>query len=313
MKKTIIYIFGPRRLADTYYSNKLMALNQGGWLKIGKTDKHRDNVESKEIALSRIREESHTGIPEVCQIYDAFEYPRQYCKIDDIVRRILTDEIYNLESSKMHNSSVNYEKYEVKAGNEFVYDVKRSQVLNAIAKFEHNLILQNYGTECFDALMQCIKNNAQNAELDLSTEEDLNGICSENSKWIESLWHDIKSKITEHIHTNINIPPGRAYFFIYSSTLKNIMKYVVSYSVRYKLAFVGIETFEGEEGKTIITNKIENNPENHPIKNIEATQGVKCKDKWAWSISTTIDKSKDDLIKWYIDTILSLYRFFEKS
>lgn len=310
MKKTTIYIFGPRRLASAYFSDKPMTLDQGGWLKIGITNKQIKDADSKRVAYWRVNEEVRTGIPEVCQIYDAFEYPLQTSKVDDVIRKILTDRIYNLENSKTHNSSVNSEKYEIKAGNEFVYGVKRSQVLNAIANFEHSLILQYYGSDNFDSLMQCIKSNAQNIELDLSTEEESNN--SENSVWFDALWNDIKKEISKHIDTGISIPPNKPYFLIHSKVLKGTMKYFVSYSVRSKLVFVGVETYAGESGRYAIEQSIESSAKDHPIKHIEATQGIKNKNKWAWSISDTTDKSKEDLHKWYVDTILSLYNFFEE-
>ena len=150
MKRTIIYVFGPKRLSPQYSSNTELKLQEGGWLKIGQTSEENDNIDKWESAMVRINQEVRTGIPEVCQLFEVFEYPEQTGKTDDTVRSLLTDDIYNLECSKVHNQNI--DKYEIRAGREFVYGVTRSQVVNAIAKFERNLILDNYGKEGFDKI-----------------------------------------------------------------------------------------------------------------------------------------------------------------
>ena len=157
MKRTIIYVFGPKRLASLYFANKELELKNGGWLKIGLTSSSDDGMDKRDLAIKRINPESRTGIPEVCQLFDVFEYPEQQGKTDDKIRNILTDDIYNLECSRIHNKEI--EKHEIKAGSEFVYGVTRNQVFNAVAKFEHDLILSEYGKEGFDALMNLIKKN----------------------------------------------------------------------------------------------------------------------------------------------------------
>lgn len=157
MKRTIIYVFGPKRLASLYFANKELELKNGGWLKIGLTSSSDDGMDKRDLAIKRIKPESRTGIPEVCQLFDVFEYPEQRGNTDGKIRNILTDDIYNLECSRTHNKEI--EKHEIKAGSEFVYGVTRNQVFNAVAKFEHDLILSEYGNEGFDALMELIKKN----------------------------------------------------------------------------------------------------------------------------------------------------------
>lgn len=148
MKRTIIYVFGPKRLASLYFANKELEQKSGGWLKIGQTSSSDDGMDKRDVAINRINQETKTGIPEVCQLFDVFEYPEQQGNTDDKIRNILTDDIYNLECSRTHNKEI--EKYEIKAGREFVYGVTRNQVFNAMAKFEHDLILSEYGNEGFD-------------------------------------------------------------------------------------------------------------------------------------------------------------------
>jgi len=63
MKRTIIYIFGPKRLSAKYYENREIRREEGGWLKIGQTTEKDDAVDKRESAMNRIKAETHTGIP----------------------------------------------------------------------------------------------------------------------------------------------------------------------------------------------------------------------------------------------------------
>ena len=288
-----------------------MQLNEGGWLKIGQTKNLDENIEVKDSALNRIRQETRTGIPEVCQIFDVFEYPEMNGNTDDTIREILTDDVYKLESSKKHNSEI--DKYEIKAGVEFVYGVTRRQVLNSIARFEHDLILEYHGNDGFDVLMQCIKNNAKNATQYEIDSDESSVDSNESSPWTDALWASVKNSLISHIKSNISIPKGKPYILIASEAYKGTIAYVAGYSVRYGLASVAIETYGGEESKNMVNEKIMSSSEDNILKTIEAKQGVKNKSKWSWTTSISIDKSSDELSKWYVDTILSFYRFFEKS
>ena len=103
MKRTIIYVFGPKRLAAKYFANDEMAQQEGGWLKIGQTSETDDQKDKWDCAMNRIKAETHTGIPEVCQLYDVFEYPYKAGNNDYVLRTILAEDMYHLECSKMHN------------------------------------------------------------------------------------------------------------------------------------------------------------------------------------------------------------------
>lgn len=54
MKRTIIYVFGPKRLSPQYSSNTELKLQEGGWLKIGQTSEENDNIDKWESAMVRI-------------------------------------------------------------------------------------------------------------------------------------------------------------------------------------------------------------------------------------------------------------------
>ena len=311
MKRTIIYVFGPKRLSPQYSSNTELKLQEGGWLKIGQTSEENDNIDKWESAMARIYNEARTGIPEVCQLFEVFEYPEQTGNTDDAIRSLLTDDIYNLECSKVHNQNI--DKYEIRAGREFVYGVTRSQVLNAIAKFERNLILDNYGKEGFDNLMQMIKdNNSGDSPLEINQDIDPSAEISTNKKseWCDNLWNSVIDKIKSTIGSSISNPKGRPYINFNSPRRKDFF-YDCGYSVRYGITTVTISTLNGEDAKTQMDEFIAKNDVLTQLPNLKLKQGTKQKNKWAWLITDTLDKTDDELVNWFADTILKFYSIFE--
>lgn len=311
MKRTIIYVFGPKRLSPQYSSNTELKLQEGGWLKIGQTSEENDNIDKWESAMVRINQEVRTGIPEVCQLFEVFEYPEQTGNTDDAIRSLLTDDIYNLECSKVHNQNI--DKYEIRAGREFVYGVTRSQVLNAIAKFERNLILDNYGKEGFDNLMQMIKdNNSGDSPLEINQDIDPSAEISTNKKseWCDNLWNSVIDKIKSTIGSSISNPKGRPYINFNSPRRKDFF-YDCGYSVRYGITTVTISTLNGEDAKTQMDEFIAKNDVLTQLPDLKLKQGTKQKNKWAWLITDTLDKTDDKLVNWFADTILKFYSIFE--
>ena len=311
MKRTIIYVFGPKRLSPQYSSNTELKLQEGGWLKIGQTSEENDNIDKWESAMVRINQEVRTGIPEVCQLFEVFEYPEQTGNTDDAIRSLLTDDIYNLECSKVHNQNI--DKYEIRAGREFVYGVTRSQVLKAIAKFERNLILDNYGKEGFDNLMQMIKdNNSGDSPLEINQDIDPSAEISTNKKseWCDNLWNSVIDKIKSTIGSSISNPKGRPYINFNSPRRKDFF-YDCGYSVRYGITTVTISTLNGEDAKTQMDEFIAKNDVLTQLPDLKLKQGTKQKNKWAWLITDTLDKTDDELVNWFADTILKFYSIFE--
>lgn len=311
MKRTIIYVFGPKRLTPQYSSNTELKLQEGGWLKIGQTSEENDNIDKWESAMARIYKEARTGIPEVCQLFEVFEYPEQPGRTDDIIRSLLTDDIYNLECSKVHNQNI--DKHEIRAGREFVYGVTRSQVLNAIAKFERNLILDNYGKEGFDNLMQMIKdNNSGDSPLEINQDMDSSAefSTSKKSEWCDNLWNSVIDKINSTIGSSISNPKGRPYINFNSPRRKDFF-YDCGYSVRYGITTVTISTLNGEDAKKQMDEFIAKNDVLTQLPDLKLKQGTKQKNKWAWLITDTLDKTDDELVNWFADTILKFYSIFE--
>ena len=311
MKRTIIYVFGPKRLSPQYFSNTELSQQEGGWLKIGQTSEENDNIDKWKSAMVRINQEVRTGIPEVCQLFEVFEYPDQMGNTDDNIRSLLTDDIYNLECSKVHNQNI--EKYEIRAGREFVYGVTRSQVLNAIAKFERNLILDNYGKKGFDNLMQMIKdNNSGESPLEINQDMDSSAEISTNKKseWCDNLWNSIIDKIKGTIGSSISNPKGRPYISFNSPSRKDFFS-DCGYSVRYRITTITISTFNGEKAKEEMDDFITKNNILTLLPDLKLKQGTRQKDKWAWLITDTLNKPDEELVNWFADNILKFYSIFE--
>ncbi len=310
MKRTVIYVFGPKRLSCQYFSNVEMNREVGGWIKIGQTSEADPNKDKWGSAMSRIKQETHTGIPEVCRLFDVFEYPEMSGNVDNQIRDLLTNDLYNLECSKVHNKEI--EEFDIKAGREFIYGVTRSQVLNAIAKFERDLIL-DYGKEGFDELMDMIrKNKPKEAPLEPDTQSQTIGNNTADAKArCDDFWDKVVAKVQGKV-PHINNPKGRPYIS-FKSQIHDGFQYDCGYSIRYGITTVSIATLQGGVKKRDEMNDfIESKNILSSFDKLILKQGERQKDKWAWIISDTLDKSDDELVDWFEKTIISFYDAFEK-
>ena len=83
------------------------------------------------------------------------------------------------------------------------------------------------------------------------------------------------------------------------------------YSVRYGSITVSIETYQGEKIRDVLNRFIAGNDIISKIPNVKMNPGIKNKEKWAWSVSDTLDKSDDELVDWFVNTLLLFYQSFE--
>lgn len=129
---TIVYVFGPEQCEGKYLNNDELLSKAMEWVKIGQTD-FIGNIDEatpemlKEQSMRRINQESRTGLPVTCKIYDVFIFPKlkengniRHAKIDDLIRDKLCKELYVLDSSKQINKEVRADKSRIAAGDEFV-------------------------------------------------------------------------------------------------------------------------------------------------------------------------------------------------
>ena len=324
-KRTIIYVYGPKRLSEKYLSDKPLVKEEGGWLKIGQTEDSgkldwREHT-LRERALKRIKQISKTGIPETCLLFDVFEYPiSPDNKTDNEIRNILTRDIYNLESSKENNKMV--DDSEIKAGQEFVYGVTRSQVLNAIAKFEHDLLIEFYSDESkkgeFDTLMQMIIENQDGSPYEVDGDigddenhQDVEGpaVTGDDGKFCDSLWRDVIDKIKSKIKGKILCYPGRSYICFKSS--RDGYGYNIEYSKRNETVSCGIYTLIGTEKLNELNGYIRDKNIKESLVDLNLTQGKRNKNKWRWCLFDTTNKPYQELVDWISQNSINLYLAFE--
>ena len=143
---TIVYVFGPMQCEEKYFNDELLTRDASEWVKIGET-LYRGNIDDvtpeslKDVAIARIKNESRTGIPFVSKIFDVFIFPFKP-KTDDLLRKRLCNELFEIENSKQINRQLKEveDKYVIKSGQEFVYDIKRSKIKYAVQSVDHDLL-----------------------------------------------------------------------------------------------------------------------------------------------------------------------------
>ena len=144
---TIVYVFGPMQCEEKYFNDELLTREDSEWVKIGET-LYRGNIDDvtpeslKDAAMNRIKNEPRTGIPFVSKIFDVFIFPFKP-KTDDLLRKRLCNELFEIENSKQVNQQLREleDKYIIKSGQEFVYDIKRSKIKYAVQSVDHDLIV----------------------------------------------------------------------------------------------------------------------------------------------------------------------------
>lgn len=170
---TIVYVFGPEQCEEKYFNDEVLSREAGEWVKIGETS-YRGNIEDvtsdlmKDQSLKRINNESRTGIPVTSKIYDVFIFPYQP-KTDDLIRKRLCAELFNLDNSKQINKQLKDEKYAIKAGEEFVYGVCRSNIKFAVQSFDHDLMAKAETDEQIRVMAKICRCN--NIDIDNIVEE----------------------------------------------------------------------------------------------------------------------------------------------
>ena len=249
---------------------------------------------------------------QVCQLFDTYEFPYRDGNNDDVIRTLLAEDIYTLESSKSNNREAGLDKYDIKAGREFIYGATRNQVKNALAKYERNLMLEYYRGPQFDCLMEMIRRNNMIEEepLEPNVNEDASEVDTSQNEWCDKLWDRVIAKLGENIDAPITNPKGRPYIIMKSNT--KVLSYVLGYSVRYGLTSVSVETYRGEIIRDRVNDFIADNQVMSTIENLTMKQGAKRKDKWAWTVSDSLDKSEEELIDWFVKTAISFYNTFEQ-
>ena len=297
MERTIIYIFGPKRLQDDYQNGKCLPQDTTGWLKIGQTTTSTDE-DKWNIAMARIKMISRTGVCEPSQLLDVFEYPKTTKHLDDIIRNELTSGVYNLDCSRRHNELVKEQEYEIKAGREFVYGASRSQIFSAIAKIERDLILRAK-SEQLDELLKYIRlnNNAIEEEEKMASDD----LC-----FYDEILTQLSSRKIDGNH-----PESRNYATIKSNiSSPKLCLYSIKYSFKRNTAMIDFESMNGESALKLLEQKISQNPPTIALNN--PLQGTKNHKKYFWRYSKSFNSfNKDEVVKWFVENVVEIYNYFE--
>ena len=187
---TIVYVFGPTRCKEAYLNDEILDRAKGEYVKIGKADFDGDLKECTEetvkmTAVNRCSQESKTGIPDWCDIYDTFIFPqKQGQDIDNIIRNLLCNDVYSLDNSKDESQKM---KGDIRPGKEFVYGVSRNHIKHAVESYCFQLIV-NADIEKLNDIQTICKYNANISDTaDDNIEDQKEGIETRRNRDINMI------------------------------------------------------------------------------------------------------------------------------
>lgn len=130
--------------------------------------------------------------------------------------------------------------------------------------------------------------------------------------WADLLWGPVKDKLSAQVDVKMSVPKGKPYAHIKSQKFDKAL-YAISYSIRTGEAIVSFEIFGGLDQKASVESIMVNRDSDNPFKDVEAKQGVKNKEKWSWALKQKTGKDDDELIDWFLRTVLKCYNFLESA
>ena len=86
---------------------------------------------------------------------------------------------------------------------------------------------------------------------------------------------------------------------------------LLMYNPGKNIASVQLETFSGDPVKSELDIRISRTSEDHIIRTAEIEQSKRNKNKWVWAIRKNIDKNSPEIMKWYADVMIDIYRAIE--
>lgn len=306
MERTIIYVFTPKRLQEEYFNGVQFKECTTEWLKIGMTSTSNDNEDKWDAAFTRINQEVRTGISEPCVLVDVFEYPKLNGKPDNVIRNLMTNNVFELQDSKQHNKSVDQQKYEIKAGQEYIYGASKKQVWAAIAVFERNLLIENQGANNFKDFIECITKNNETAIEDQENNMTIK-IDNKDIKIYDEIVNDLSNNQIKAIH-----PSNKNYGYIQSKG--KISCYSFSFSRKHNQAIIAVETIGGVSDMQEIEEYITNNNIRQNIALNAPEQGMKKQDKYSWKLIKQYENYDEVNIKnWFVENIIKIYNTFNQN
>ena len=303
----LLYVFGPKSSHSDYMKSEPVK-----WIKIGETECV-ESADKWEAALKRINGISRTGVPEVCTLYDVFKFPNNHKKQDDRVRWYLTDDVYSLKSSASVNKQIMSSR-DIKAGTEFIYDATKKHVLNAIAKYERDLVIEcDNDNEKLKRLVQLIRDNYETIDDD-NLEGSKTVMYSSIIPDASVFWKEVVDKINQKGLKIFICDTSRNYVHIKSKhgCLKDYL-YAMSFSEKRQTAMVSFESLNGDEGRKLLRGLVEQCEATSKIKGMEERIGVRNKNKCCWIANDSLTKTKEELVDWFVSMFCAFYEIFESD
>ena len=127
--------------------------------------------------------------------------------------------------------------------------------------------------------------------------------------WGEKVWEPVKASLAAN-NIALKAPKTNQNWIVFKLKSKDML-IVLAYNPGKNIATVQLETSGGDEIKSLIDSKIALTPEGHVLRNAETEQGKRNKNKWVWAIRKNIDKNSLEIIKWYADVMIDIYRAIE--
>lgn len=303
---SLIYVFGPQALFQDYLRGYKIE-----WLKIGKHNctLHDDKWKSAVVCVNN---RAHTGIPVRCRIYEVFSFPFRTGDYDDVFRRILTQEMFNLENSRALNKLIS-DPFEIKAGEEFVYNVSRDQIINARKNFEHSLVIETLRNKQNPDLLDKLLLENQINPFDVDDTDMVaptsnvrkSGKCGNPDPLMEKLYNSLPNEYQRI--TTLN--RGERYRYIIIRSARKGFWYTASYSIRSRQTSVAFETYGGIGERDTLQQFISENAIS--ISGLTMRQGTKNLNKGSWEIVGSLDQGENEILQWFLSNIMILYQTFK--
>ena len=125
----------------------------------------------------------------------------------------------------------------------------------------------------------------------------------------DKVWQPVKTCLVSN-NVDLKAPKTNQNWIIFK--LRSIdAQIVLIYNPDRNIATVQLETISGEPVKSKIDAKIALTAEDHVIRTAEVEQGKRSKNKWVWAVRKNIDRNSPEIIKWYADVMIDIYRAIE--
>lgn len=178
------------------------------------------------------------------------------------------------------------------------YDVDEVEILLDAKLYEAQQKACSTQPVANEIIKEKVIESTAHAEVTTDTSSDTDEV-----PWAEILWTPLKGHLDKVTKIKGSKPADRSYTIYRIKTID--AQIVPWYKVKTNEAGVALETYGGNEVKSIIEKILSKAPANSIVRQAELSQGKKNKDKWNWTVIANIDKNDSGIIQWYADAILA--------